>query len=439
MAEGVHFCFLFFRLSFLLCFATVARMVSNLVSLLGLVAMLAVAWVFSTNRKRFPWRTVGAGLGLQLVFALLILKTTVGKGVFGAAQLAVQKLNEFANEGAKMVFGSLADQAFLGQRWGSDRAVIFAILITATIIVVAALSSLLYHWGILQRVVQGMAWVMERVMKTSGSESLAAAANIFMGQTEAPLLVRPYLAGMTRSELMALMTGGMATIAGGVAVIYVSLGMNAGHLLSASVMSAPAALVVAKIMEPEEGDSQTAEPARSLVPPATTNSIDALCRGAADGLQLSLNVMAMLIAFVAVVAMVNWILVGLQAPFHLAEPVTLQVCLGWLNAPFAWLMGVPAHDCLKIGQVLGERIVLNEFIGYDGLAKAKEALDPRSFVLATYALCGFANFGSVAIQIGGIGALVPERRAELARLGLKSMAGGLLASYMTACMVGIWL
>lgn len=289
----------------------------------------------------------------------------------------------------------------------------------------------------LQRVVHAMALVMRKAMRTSGSETLAAAANIFMGQTEAPLVIKPYLAGMTRSELLALMTSGMATIAGGVFAVYVSFGAAAGHLLSASVMSAPAALMMAKIMLPETDKSETAHDAPLKIERTATNSIDALCRGASDGLHLALNVLAMLIAFVAVVALANYLLGLLLRPFSVQ--LTLQELFGWCNAPFAWLMGVPAKDCPVIGQILGERIVLNEFYGYLTLTQKYKALamDERSFVLATYALCGFANFGSIAIQIGGIGALAPSRRGDLAQLGVRAMIGGLLASYLTAALVGI--
>jgi CNT family concentrative nucleoside transporter len=410
------------------------------VSLLGMMVFLALAWACSSDKKRFPWWTVVSGTALQFVFALLILRTRFGRQFFELAQLAVNKLQEVANDGARLVFGPLADQEFLSGAWGPEHAVVFAIFISATIIVVAALSSLLYHWGILQRVVQAMAWVMTRVMRTTGSESLAAAANIFMGQTEAPLLIKPYLVGMTRSELLAMMTSGMATIAGGVAVIYAKLGASAGHLLSASVMSAPAALLVAKIMIPETERSQTGVHARPTFERNATNSVDALCRGAGDGLMLSLNVLAMLIAFVAMVSLANALLRWPQTQFGVTDPVTLERIFGFVNAPFAWLMGVPWADCRAIGQVLGERIVLNEFIGYQSLTamdKAGQLSDPRSFVLATYALCGFANFGSIAIQIGGIGVLVPSRRDDLARLGLRAMIGGLLASYMTATVVGV--
>jgi CNT family concentrative nucleoside transporter len=412
----------------------------KLISLLGLATMVAVAWAISMDRKRFPWRTVWWGLGLQLLFAVVIIKTDFGRLMFEWAQNAVNRLNLCANEGAKMVFGPLAQDTVLANAFGPQNVFIFVVSVSATIIVVSALSSLLYHLGILQRIVQAMAWVMQRAMRTSGSESLAAAANIFMGQTEAPLVIKPYLARTTQSELLAIMTGGMATIAGGVALAYVTLGVNAGHLLAASVMSAPASLMIAKIMLPEKEQSETADTtAAGKVEKVSTNSIDALCRGASEGVALAINVMAMLIAFVAVVALVNFLLAWFQGLFGVANPVKLETIFGWINAPFAWLIGVPLKDCVTVGGVLGERIVLNEFIGYLSLTAKKAELQDRSFVLATYALCGFANFSSIAIQIGGMGALAPTRRSDLAALGLRAMIGGLLACYLTATVVGILL
>jgi len=412
------------------------------ISLLGLVSLLGLAWALSSARHRFPWRTVLWGLALQFTLALLLLRTRVGQRVFGAAGDAIRALTGFAEEGCRFVFGPLADAAVLNQVF-AGRGLIFAVLVTGTIILVSSLSSLLYHWGVLQRVVRAMAWVMRRLMGTSGAETLSAAANVFMGQTEAPLLVRPYIPRMTRSELLCLMTGGMATIAGGVAAVYARMGAEAGHpemaghLLTASVLNAPAALLVSKILVPETEVSETAAGHLQDPPRTTVNSLDALCQGAAEGLRLSLNVLAMLIAFVAVVALVNALLAWPQTRLGVAEPVTLQILLGWLNAPFAWLLGVPAQDCLSVGRILGERIVLNEFIGYATLTHPDTVLTPRGFTLATYALCGFANFTSIAIQVGGIGSLAPERRAEMARLGVRAMVGGVLATYTTACVVGI--
>jgi CNT family concentrative nucleoside transporter len=415
----------------------------KLVSLLGMVVFVAVAWAVSSQRKRFPWRTVLWGLGLQFIFALLILKTKPGEQVFDLTGRAVNRLLGFANEGSQFVFGPLANADTLTKTFGPQNGFLFAVTITGAIIIVSCLASLLYHWGILQRVVHGAAWVMQRAMRTSGSETLSAAANTFVGQTEAPLLIKPYIARMTRSELLCMMVGGMATIGGGIAAVYVQMGQRAGHpemaghLLTASVLSAPAALLISKVMLPETAPSETAASAPAAVERTTINAIDALCRGASDGLWLALNVMAMLIAFVSLIALANWTLAAMQGWVGITSPVTLQNLFGWINAPFAWLMGIPAGDCLTIGNILGERIVLNEFIGYADLTSPQTVVQQRSFVLATYALCGFANFGSIAIQVGGIGSIVPERRGELAQLGLRAMLGGLLASYITATVAGI--
>lgn len=414
---------------------SIAAIMDRLVGCLGLLVFVALAWLLSARRRQFPWRTVLSGLGLQFAVGLIVLRTGFGGWLFDGLDRAFRKVLGFADEGTAMIFGPLANPALLTSTWGAGNGFVFAVTITGTIVLVSALSTLLYHYGVLQLVVRAMAWVMKRLMGTSGSESLAAAANIFMGQTEAPLVIKPYLAGMTRSEMLALMVGGMATIAGGVMAAYISFGISAGHLLTASVMSAPAALMMAKIMMPETNASQTAAGAPATTQRETVNGIDALCHGAADGIRLAINVMAMLMAFVAVVALANYLLsLGLRG-FGIHEAKPIQLCLGWLNAPFAWLMGIPWRDCSTVGSILGERIVLNEFIGYLSLTKA--TLDPRSTMIATYALCGFANFGSIAIQIGGIGALVPERRGELAAIGVKAMIGGLLACYCTAAIAAI--
>ena len=414
-------------------------MFPKMISLFGLAAFVAIAWLLSNNRTRFPWRTVLSGLGLQFTFALFILKTGVGLAIFGGVQNAVRRIGDFSDEGAAMAFGPLAKGEILGKAFGSGNAYVFAVSITATIILISALSALLYHWGILQRIVQAMAWVMRRVMGTSGSESLAAASNIFLGQTEAALLVKPYIPKMTASEIMALMTAGMATIATGVMVVYPKLGLDAGHILTASVLSAPAALLVSKIMFPEIERSETAAGAPMKVEKTDANSLDSLCRGTSEGVMLAINVMGMLIAFVAVVALANAVCGAAQGAFGVApeNQFTLQTLLGHMNAPFAWLMGVPWKDCTVVGQALGERIVLNEFIGYISLSKSIATLDPRSVTIATYALCGFANFASIAIQIGGIGAMAPTRRGDLARLGFRAMIAGLLACYITATIAGI--
>ena len=409
--------------------------------------MLLLASAISYNRKKFPWRTVLWGLGLQFTLALLILKTPWGGVLFEFAGKVIQKLVQFSGEGTRFVFGPLADGELLAEKFGPGNSVVFAILITGTVVIVAALSSWFYHWGILQRVVRAVAWVMRKVMGTSGSETLSAAANIFMGQTEAPLVIRPYVPRMTRSEIMTIMVCGMAHIAGGVAAVYAAMGMKAaypntaGHLLTASVLNCPAALLIAKIMLPETEQSETAAGAPALTPRTTANSIDAICRGAGDGFFLSLNICAMLIAFIAIIALANFVFGFAQIHCGVSHPFTLQNIFGWLNAPFAWLMGVPACDTVAVGQILGERIVLNEFVGYlDLTANAKTlALDPRSFTIATCALCGFANFSSIAIQVGGIGSLAPERRSEMAKIGFRAMIGGLLAAYMTASLAGVLL
>lgn len=410
----------------------------SFLSAFGAAVLLLLAWVLSTNRRLFPWRTVLSGLALQVIFALFILKTPFGEPIFGAVRSAMNQIGAFAQQGAAMVFGPLADAGALGRAFGGG-GVVFAITISAIIIVVSSLSSLLYHYGVLQRVVHAAATVMRRVMGTSGSESLAAAGNIFLGQTEAALIIRPYLPHMTTSELYALMVTGMATIATSVFAVYAQIGIDAGHLLTASVMSAPAALLMAKIMIPETASSETSAGRGATVERTTVNGIDALCRGASEGMSLAINVLAMLIAFVAVVALANALLAWPQTAVGVAAPVSLQQIMGWINWPFAWLLGVPAADCEKVGQVLGTRIVLNEFVGFLDLSALRGEISDRSYVLATYALCGFANFSSIAIQIGGIGALVPERRGELARLGLRAMVGGLLASYLTACVAGIFI
>ena len=419
----------------------------KLISLFGWLTMIGVAWAISYNRKNFPWRTVLWGIGLQFAFALLILKTPWGARVFEFAGKVVQKLIQFSTDGTQFVFGPLASRDSLGKAFGPEHGLVFAILVTGTVVIVSALSALFYHWGILQRVVRAVAFVMQKAMRTSGSETLSAAANIFMGQTEAPLVIRPYVPRMTRSELMTIMVCGMAHIAGGVAAVYAAMGMQAGyantagHLLTASVLNCPAALLVAKIMLPETEVSETAGKSPATVPRTTVNSIDAICRGAGDGFHLALNIIAMLIAFIAIIALANYVVGFPQIYLGVKNPVTLQMFFGWINAPFAFLMGVPVKDCVSIGQILGERIVLNEFVGYlDLTTHAKElALDPRSFTIATYALCGFANFSSIAIQVGGIGSLAPERRSEMAKLGFRAMVGGLLAAYMTACLAGLLL
>jgi len=409
-------------------------------SLLGLAAFITLAWGLSVRRQQFPWRTVLAGLGLQALIALIMIRPSAfSNWIYEQANTAAANLIYFAKQGTQLIFGPLAKREALQPVFGNNDAMVLGITICGTIILVAVISSLMYHLGLLQKIVRVMAWLMQRVMRTSGSESLCTSANVFMGQTEAPLVIQPYLKGMTKSELMTMMVGGMATIAGGVFAVYAGMGVEAGHLLTASFMAAPTALYMAKILLPETQQSETADGAEQEVQAETTNALDAMCQGASDGMKLTLNVLAMLIGFTAAIALLNYLIVLPQNWIGVNAPITFDQILGWLNAPFAWLMGVPWADCDAIGQALGKRIVFTEFIGYMEITSLKETLDPRSFTLATFAICGFANFASIAIQIGGIGSLAPERRADLASLGLRAMAGGILVGYTNACIAGLFL
>jgi CNT family concentrative nucleoside transporter len=402
----------------------------RLISFLGLCCMLAIAWGLSTQRKAVRWKPVFTGTLLQILLGLIVLKTNAGRAVFEAAKNFVNQITGYTAEGSAFLFGPLATDANLGY--------IFAIQVLPTIIFVGCVTGILYHLGIMQKIVQGFAWVMVRLMKTSGAESLSAAANIFVGQTEAPLVVKPYIAKMTDSELMALMSGGFATIAGGVLIAYAGMGIDAGHLLAASVMSAPAALVCAKLMVPETGTPVTAGTVKAEFEKTTVNVIDAATTGASDGLRLALNVGAMLLAFVALIAMLNG-LIGWIGGLFGAESLSFQQILGWLFSPLAWLLGIPWQDAVSAGTLLGEKTVLNEFVAYAHLQEQAQSLSPRTATILTYALCGFANFSSIAIQIGGIGALAPERRHDLARLGLRALAAGTLACFMTACVAGMFI
>jgi len=395
----------------------------RLTSLLGLGVMLLLAWLMSENRRRMNGRLIVSGILLQFGMAMLLLWTMPGRIAFDAARQVVAQVLEFSDAGAEFVFGTEFQHHFLA----------FSVL--PTIIFVSSLTAILFHAGVLQQVVRLMARLMVWVMDVSGAESLCASANVFVGMTEAPLVIRPYLPTMTRSELMAMMTAGMATIAGGVMAAYVGMGADAGHLLAASLMSAPAALVVAKIMVPEIEVSPTKGIVRVEVPRRDANFLDAACRGAGEGLSLALNVAAMLIAFIALVAMLNWTLA--QLPPVGNEPLSLERILGWVMAPLAWVMGIEWADASAVGMLLGKKTILNEFLAYSDLVAMKDRISPRSFTIATYALCGFANFGSVAIMIGGIGSLVPSRRQDIARYGLRALIGGTLAAFTTACVAGI--
>jgi CNT family concentrative nucleoside transporter len=401
------------------------------VSLLGLLVMIGIAYLLSEKKKAIQWRTIISGILLQVVFGLIILKTDVGRGVFDSIGRGFNAILGYTGEGAKFLFGGLATPS-------ENLGFIFATMVLPTIIFMSSLMSVLYHIGVMQKVVEVVARVMMKVMKTSGAESLASAANIFVGQTEAPLVIKPYVSKMTKSELMCLMTGGMATVAGGVLAAYVGFGIDAGHLLAASVMSAPAALVCAKLLVPETELSATAGVVRVDLPKVSDNVIDAAATGASDGLKLAVNVAAMLLAFIAMIAMLNGILSGLGGLLGYPQ-LTFELIIGYLNAPIAWLLGVPWEDCLIVGAILGKKLVLNEFVGYLDLVQMKAQLSERSVIITTYALCGFSNFSSIAIQLGGIGTMAPEKRPILAAYGMKALIGGTLACYMTACIAGLFI
>lgn len=406
--------------------------------LVGLAGILAFAWACSTNRKAISLRVVGWGFGLQVLFALVVLKTSAGQTTFRVLGDRIRQLLDFAAVGAGFVFGPLGDRAVwtkamtgaLGEA-GAQYGVIFAFQILPTIVFIASLFAILYYLGVMQLVVRLFAVVMNRVMGASGAESVNVAASIFMGQTEAPLTIRPYLGRLTESELMTVMTSGMAHISGGIMAAYIAFGIEARHLLTAVIMTAPGTLMMAKLFVPETGVPETRGTVRLDVAREDVNLIDAAGRGTREGLHLALNVGAMLISFVSLIALANALL-GLAG-------VSLQQILGWVFAPVAWSLGVPWRDAAVVGNLLGTRMVLNEFIAFAQLGPMKETLDPRSFTIATFALCGFANFSSIGIQIGGIGALVPERRGDLARLGLRAMLAGTLANFVTAIIVGFLL
>ena len=424
--------------------------------LFGVVFLTAAAWALSVNRKVIPWRIVLWGLALQLIFAVLILRTPFGAGIFAAANDVILAAVGFTLEGARFLFGDLVynnvpvgsgepgNSGFVAEGQQVARTGAFvAFNVLPTIIFFASIMTVLYHLGVMQKVVAGIAWIMQRTMKTSGAETLSAAGNIFVGQTEAPLLIKPFVNGMTRSELMAVMTGGFATVAGGVMAAYAGMLMGffpeiAGHLMAASVMSAPAALVVAKLMVPEEEVSETAGQLRTELERPDVNVIEAAARGASEGLQLALNVGAMLLAFLAMIALLNALL-GWAGGLAGIDGLSLEGILGWLLGPVAWVMGVPWQDAVPVGSLMGLKTVANEFVAFLGLAEemGQGTLSARSATIATYALSGFANFSSIAIQIGGIGGIAPTRRKDLARLGLRAMIGGSIAAFMTASIAGV--
>jgi len=423
-------------------------MTSILFGLFGLACLLGIAWGFSRDRWRVNWKLVGIGIALQIAFACFVLLTPWGSQLFGGLSNGFVQLLGFTQQGAQFIFGDFARIDKFG--------FVFAFQVLPTIIFFASFMAVLYHLGVMQLIVKGMAWGITKVMPVSGAETLSVCANAFIGQTEAPLVIKPYIAGMTPSELLTLMVGGMATIAGGVLGAYVlMLGGGdavqqaefAKHLITASIMAAPATLVIAKILLPETGTPLTMGKVRVEVEKTTANVIDAAASGAGDGLRLALNVGAMLLAFVALIALINapltWLgeVTGLTA--WLGRPTDLGSLLGLILAPIAWVIGVPWADAPTVGGLIGTKVVLNEFVAYLSLGDIVQgkvngvSLGAHSTLIATYALCGFANFSSIAIQIGGIGSLAPERRQDLARMGLLAVLGGSIATLMTATIAGV--
>ena len=399
--------------------------------LLGILALLGACWVFSADRKAVKWKIVAWGLGLQLLFALIVLKCDWGQRAMSVAGGAVNRLLHFATDGATFVFGPLADPS-------GKVGFVFAFAILPTIIFMASFFAVLYHLGLMQLIIKAAAWVMTRLMGVSGAESLDVAASIFMGQTEAPLTIRPLLEKLTRSEMMTVMTASMAHVSGGIMAAYIAAGAEARHLLGAVIMTAPGTLLIAKTLVPETETPVSGSKVEIAEMQETRrgNLLGAIAHGTSDGLNLAINVAAMLVAFLSLIALLN----GLMAWVHggLAWfPASLQAVLGWLFAPVAWLIGIPWKDATHVGSLLGIRMVGNELIAYGQLGQLKAQLDPRSFTIATFALCGFANLGSIGIQIGGIGALAPSRKDDLARLGFRAMLAGTMANLISAAIVGL--
>ena len=402
---------------------------------LGILAVLLAAWLFSTDRRRIRWRTVAWGLSLQFLFAFFVLRFDFGQRAMFWAGGVVTKMLSATAAGTTVLFGKLgtADTSL-----GS----IFAFQVLPTIIFISAFFAVMYHIGLMQIIIRALAWVMLKTMRISGAESMNVAASIFMGQTEAPLTIRPFLAGATRSELMTIMTSGMAHVSGGIMAMYISQGIEARHLLSAVIMTSPGTILMAKMLVPETEIPATE--GKVVIPKSEEhqeeNLIGAIARGTIDGGKLALNVAIMLISFLALVALLDMLLgwIHVHAGFHWI-PGSLGEILGYVFWPVAWLIGVPAQDCNVIGNLLGTRMALNEVIAYIALGAHKAMILPRSFTIGTFALCGFANLGSIGMQIGGIGALVPERRNDLARLGVRAMLAGTMANLISASIAGMFL
>lgn len=404
----------------------------KIISLFGLLVMIGFAFLISENKKKVDWRLVVIGVTMQIVFGLLILKWQPGINLFNTMNDFVVTTLGFAQEGTRFLFGNLLDIGSFGY--------IFALQVLPTIIFFSAVMAVLYHMGVMGVIISLLAKSMGRLMGTSGAESLSAAANIFVGGVEAPLVIKPFIKSVTRSELMTIMTGGMATVAGGVMAGYVSMGIDAGHLIAASIMSAPASLVIAKIMIPETEEPITKGNFEMEMENIDANVIDAAARGTSEGLTLALNVGAMLLSFIAIVGLLN-ALVGAVGQFFGMDYLSIEWILGRIFAPLSFIMGVPWQDTVQAGNLLGQKVVINEFYAYANLSTLiKEGtLQPRTITILTYALCGFSNFGTIGIQVGGLGAMAPNRRHELAKLGFRALIGGSLAAFMTATIAGILL
>jgi len=419
----------------------------RVISCVGLAAMIGIAWLMSSHKRRVNWRLVAAGVLLQLVFAGVIISTSVGHLVSDGVTLVFAELEEYVEAGSSFMFGVHGRPNDEPMPPANTLIRTFAFGVLPTIVFFSALMSVLYYFGVMQFIVTVLAKVMQRLLGVSGAESLSAAANIFVGHTEAPLVIKPYLQAMTRSELNAVMVGGFATISGGLLAAYASMGIDAGDLLTASFISAPAALIIAKVMQPELDTPETMGEVKVEISYRGVNAIEAAAIGATDGMKLALNVAAMLIAFLALIAMADAMIGAIGMLFQQVdsdgEPLwSLSGALGYLFAPIAWLLGIPAQDCLHAGQLLGLKTVANEFVAFETMGTwlsgdSDVSLTPRTQRIMTYALSGFSNFGAIGIQIGGIGGLAPERRADLARLGLRAMIGGALACFMTACIAGM--
>ncbi|HEL5026493.1 TPA: NupC/NupG family nucleoside CNT transporter [Stenotrophomonas maltophilia] len=416
--------------------------------LFGLAVLIGITWLFSNNKRAVDWKLVATGISLQIAFAALVILVPGGRDVFDALGKGFVKILSYVNEGSGFIFGSLMDTKNYG--------FIFAFQVLPTIIFFSALMGVMYHLNIMQGIVRVMAWSITKVMRVSGAETTSVCASVFIGQTEAPLTVRPYIARMTQSELLTMMIGGMAHIAGGVLAAYVGMlgggdpaqqAFYAKHLLAASIMAAPATLVVAKLLIPETGTPLTRGTVKMEVEKTSSNIIDAAAAGAGDGLKLALNIGAMLLAFIALIALLNapltWIgdVTGLAAA--IGKPTNLSTIFGYVLAPIAWVIGTPWADATTVGSLIGQKVVINEFVAYTELSQivngqiAGVSLSEEGRLIATYALCGFANFSSIAIQIGGIGGLAPERRHDLAKFGLRAVLGGTIATFMTATIAGV--